>query len=305
MQGRYSGRHQVVLVVTLSLMGLLPAYGQVAADQAANPATKGQRVFTAGHSFHVFMPDILREMAAAGGIADHVQVGRQSLGGSRTLQHWNLPDEKNQAKAALRTGKVDVLTLSPIFHPDEGIDNFVGLGLEHNPNLRVTVQAFWLPYDVYDLNYQKKRPEKADRNSRTGEEMRKIHAPYFRSVEDQVQTLNKKHGKPVVFVVPSGQAAIALREKIIAGQAPGLRTQEELFRDPIGHAHPPLQALAAYCHFAVIYRRSPVGLPVPSILKKAGSPDDVEKLNRLLQELAWQAVISHPLSGVQAEAAGK
>jgi hypothetical protein len=42
-----------------------------------------------------------------------------------------------------------------------------------------------------------------------------------------------------------------------------------------------------------MYRRSPVGLPLASV------PD--EALNRLLQELAWQAAVEHPLSGVRAE----
>jgi hypothetical protein len=37
-----------------------------------------------------------------------------------------------------------------------------------------------------------------------------------------------------------------------------------------------------------------VGLPLPKIL--ASHPD--AKLNRLLQELAWDAVKHHPLSGV-------
>ena len=50
-----------------------------------------------------------------------------------------------------------------------------------------------------------------------------------------------------------------------------------------------------------IYRRSPVGLPLPAILAKAGDRDENDKLNRLLQELAWDAVTHHPLSGVKAE----
>ena len=58
---------------------------------------------------------------------------------------------------------------------------------------------------------------------------------------------------------------------------------------------PPLAALVAYCHFGVIYQRSPVGLPLPAVLGKMGNAD----LNRLLQELAWDAVKSHPLSGVK------
>jgi hypothetical protein len=52
-----------------------------------------------------------------------------------------------------------------------------------------------------------------------------------------------------------------------------------------------VELLNAYCHFAVVYRRSPVGL-TPKGVKD-------EKLHRLLQEIAWDAVIKEPLSGVK------
>ena len=285
-----------IALVTLALGAATPR----AAEEPQAPP-KGLRVFSAGHSFHVFVPGILGGMAKDAGIKDHKQIGVSSIGGSRTIQHWYQPDDKNKTKAALKDGKVDVLTLSPIFHPDEGIDNFVKFGLEHNPDLRVLVQAFWLPYDVYDRDYQKKRPAAVDRNARTLDEMKKVHAPYFASVDDQVKALNKKHGKTAVFVVPVGQAAILLRGKIIDGKAPGLQSQEALFTDAIGHATAPLQALTAYCHYAVIYKRSPVGLPVPAVLKNAKKPEWDEKLNTLLQELAWEAVTAHSLSGVTAK----
>jgi len=279
---------------------LAVALGAAPSRSADEPtAPKGQRVFSAGHSFHVFMPGILGGIAKDAGVKDHKQIGVSSIGGSRTIQHWDQPDDRNRTKAALKEGNVDVLTLSPIFHPDEGIDNFVKLGLEHNPNIRVAVQAFWLPYDVYDRDYQKKRPAPVDRNSRTLDEMKKVHAPYFESVDDQVKEINKRHGKTVAYVVPVGQAAILLRGKIIDGKAPGLKKQEELFTDAIGHVTEPLRVLTAYCHYAVIYKRSPAGLPVPAGLKNAKNPDWDEKLNTLLQELAWEAVTSHPLSGVK------
>lgn len=38
---------------------------------------------------------------------------------------------------------------------------------------------------------------------------------------------------------------------------------------------------------------------MPAALKAAKFGDDEEKLNRLLQELAWDAVTRHPLSGVR------
>jgi hypothetical protein len=111
--------------------------------------------------------------------------------------------------------------------------------------------------------------------------------------------MNARVGKEAVYVVPVGQAVLALRENIIKGEAPGINKQSELFTDPIGHPNAHVKVLAGYCHFAVIYRRSPVGLPVPGILAKL---PEAEKLNRLLQELAWQAVTQHPLSGVRSEA---
>jgi len=40
-------------------------------------------------------------------------------------------------------------------------------------------------------------------------------------------------------------------------------------------------------------------LPVPEILKQAKLGDNEEKLNRLLQELVWDAVLQHRLSGVR------
>ena len=103
----------------------------------------------------------------------------------------------------------------------------------------------------------------------------------------------------MIVTVPAGQAVVALREKVVAGKAHGLAKQSELFRDSWGHPTQPVQVLATYCHFAVIYRRSPVGLPLPSILAKNPAWDD--KLNRLLQELAWDAVCKHPMSGVRAK----
>ena len=61
-------------------------------------------------------------------------------------------------------------------------------------------------------------------------------------------------------------------------------------------------ALNAYLHFAVLYNRSPVGLPMPDNLKNAKRPEWDEKMNRKLQELAWELVTKYPPSGVTAKA---
>jgi hypothetical protein len=293
------------LPTRLNLVAALIAVVFLPVAHAAEPTPQGLRVFSCGHSFHMFVVPILNEMAIGAGIKDHRIAGKSSIGGSRVMQHWEIPDEKNQAKAALRAGEVDVLTLAPIWMPEEGIEKFAKLGFEHNPNIRVTVQEFWLPNDTYEPKYPLDTRKPVDHNAANLDELQKNQDRYDHDVEETVRAVNKELGKDVIVTVPVGQAAVALRRKIVAEQAPGLPTQAELFRDTWGHPLPPLQVLSGYCHFAVIYRRNPVGLPVPAILAKASKPESGAGLNRLLRELAWDAVIHHPMSGVTAAAAEK
>jgi len=287
---------------------------QTVAIPASNaPLEHGQRIYASHHSFYLGIPDVLKEIAPAGGYQDQVLVGSDLIGGSKTLQHWIVPDAQNKAKQALMTGQVDVLILTPIYLPDDGIENFAQFGLQYNPNLRVALMEFWLPYDVYnptiyDHSYKPQtgeppfmpRPATVDHNAATIDALRQMHTYYFQTMDALVSSLNQKFGHPVIFVVPMGQAVLALREKVIAGQAPGIKDQESLFRDQLGHPQPPMRVLEAYCFYSVIYRKSPVGLPVPSVLAKAmsSSPGDAAPLNLLLQQLAWDAVTHHPLSGV-------
>jgi hypothetical protein len=274
------------------------------------PVPKGLRVLSTGNSFSGIIPNMLKEVARSAEIKGHVMVEYQGIGGSRVIQHWDLSDEKNKAKKALLTGDVDVMTMNPIFMPDDGIAIFVKFGLEKNRDMRFVLQQSWLVFDQLgeppdEPLYAKRRYNKQlDRNSRTVEEIRKEYAPVLKALEDHAREVNKQVGRDVVFIAPIAQASILLREKIIAREAPDLNSQSDLFIDQICHPSAVLQTLGTYCYYAVIYRRSPVGLPLPSRLPKKEYPN-AEKLNRLLQELAWQAVLDHPLSGVKEEKKGK
>ncbi len=257
------------------------------------------RVFVCAHSFMIFTAKLLPPLAQAAGFA-YASAGQQMLGGSRVIQHWNLPDEKNVAKAALREGRVDVLTLSPhMLLPDEGIDNFTKLGVEKNPKLHVFVQASWPGFDGGLPGTFKNE----DRNSATVESLRALRESlrerWLTALEAQVQKLNAAVGQETVHIIPVGDAVFALREHIAKGTAPGLTQQTDLFRDPIGHPREPLAALVCYCHFAAITGRSPVGLPVPAELQKFPR---AEELNSLLEQLAWDAVSTYSLSGVKVAA---
>lgn len=273
------------------LLVVLAAVGLTA--QEASP--KGLKVLTAGHSFHVWMPPLVAEMAKAAGIQGHEQLAISSIGGSKVIQHWDLPPEKNKAKPVLEAGKADLFTMAPTFLPDPGIENFTKLGLEHNPKLRLTLQQNWVPFEDPEIWLSKSKPKSIDRDVITLAQLRSRHDPYFRLIEDHVKEINVRIPAAKIVIVPSGEAVMALRDKVIKGEAPGIRTQNELFTDALGHPGPQIRVLSAYCHFSVIYRRSPVGLPVVSQLTKL---PEAEKLNRVLQQIAWKAVTGHPMSGV-------
>jgi hypothetical protein len=288
------------LAVMAATAGSAPATrpGKVAAYDPPGGVPEGLRIFVAGHSFHTFISAGLEREAKAAGIRNQ-SVGVLFIGGSTVDQVWRSRSQpeanSNVVKEALRTGRVDVLTLSPIWLPDEGIEQFARFGLEHNPNLRITVQEFWLPNDEYVPVYPLQTKKQVDHDATNLAELRRAQERYLRELNDYVAGLNQKIGREVLHTVPVGQAVVALREKMAAGQAPGLGKQSELFADSWGHPKEAIKAMDTYCHFAVIYHRTPVGLPVD------GSATDRAR-HRLLQELAWEAVIHDPLSGVAADA---
>jgi hypothetical protein len=263
------------------------------------PITSGQRVATCGHSFHVFTYRQVEQIAASAGLK-HQLVGISSIGGSTVQKHWDVSEEKSSVKQVLKAGGADVLTLSPIWLPDEAIEQFVKLGIEHNPALRITVQEYWMPNDEYEPVYPLQTKKKVDHNAADLAKLRDATMRYAKDIEDYVKGINQRLGKDAVLIVPVGMAAVTLREKIIQGEAPGLKQQSELFRDHWGHALLPLQLLSSYCHFAVIYRKSPVGLPLPIAFRtlKDMSDDDKTKLNALLQQIAWDTVSAHSMSGI-------
>lgn len=263
------------------------------------PITTGQRIATCGHSFHVFTYRQVEQMALAAGLK-HQLVGLSSIGGSTVQKHWDVPEEKSAVKQVLKAGGADVLTLSPIWLPDEAMEHFVKLGLEHHPALRITVQEYWMPNDEYEPVYPLQTRKKVDHNATDPAKLRDATLRYARDIEACVRGINQRMGRDAVLIVPVGIAAATLREEILKGKVPGVRQQSDLFRDNWGHAQAPLQVLSSYCHFAVIYRRNPAGLPVPPALKllKDMNDDDKIKLNTILQQIAWDTVSTHPMSGL-------
>src|SRR5262245_49206929 len=301
--GRLRGGYPMVRMMSLALMTLgcltVPVCSQPRVEPADPP--KGQRVFFASHSGMWFVPEPLVELAESAKIKDHKTVGLQKLGASKTIQHWELPEDKNQAKTALKAGEVDVFVMSPIQFPDEGVENFVKFGLEHNPNMRFLVQITWGGADIDNQDFPKGAFAFVDRE-KTPDQLKQLYARNIKAAEVQADAINQKYGggKNVLFLVPSAQALVALRTRIANKEMPGLTKQGELFNDALSHPSAPLEALNTYLHYAVLYGRSTVGLPMPGLLQRAKRAAWDEKLSRSLQELAWDTAANYPYSGVTA-----
>lgn len=283
---------------SMNAIAALNASGSLLGDSTLH---QNMRVFVTAHSFHIFVADRLGPLAKAAGLRLHEPVVRQMIGGSSVKQHWDLPDENNPAKAALMAGDVDVLTMSPNWMvPDEAIEFFTDLGLKHNPRMRVLVQVSWSAYDHHERGspneWEKSQmiENNEERDARSLEGLRAANANIMGIVQKQVANLNARYGREVIHIVPVGNAVIRLRELVVDGKVPGIKKQSELFSDPIGHGKAPVLALAAYCNFACLYRRSPEGLDDGNLELEQIHPD----LQAFLQKIAWETVAAYPESGV-------
>jgi hypothetical protein len=294
---------------------------------ATKPITKGQKIVMATHSFNVFVgptrasarvpgsvdsPGPLAALAAERGKGGHETLGVQMIGGSTPMQHWNQgdgDDSKNIAKAALTAGgaNVDVFTMSPNAKmPEDGIDHFGDFVIAHNPNARIMVQNSWSAYDGHGSTPSVGGSgggdfKNADRDNTTLAEVdgwlksQNAAGGYLERMRTQLEGIDKRAGHQITYVVPSAAAVYALRKEVIQGHVPGVAKQSDMHRDPIGHPTTPTAHLVTYVWYTAMYRESPVGLKA---LVDAADPTSAPR-EKLLQEIAWNAVVAEPKSGVK------
>lgn len=109
-----------------------------------------------------------------------------------------------------------------------------------------------------------------------------------------------------IHLIPAGQVMARVVRRIeAAGGIGGLRRRDDLFArgrdgatDPI-HVNDIGAYLVALTHYAVLYQRSPVGLP-HALRRADGSPADAPspEAARLMQQIVWEVVTGIPGTGV-------
>lgn len=118
-------------------------------------------------------------------------------------------------------------------------------------------------------------------------------------------------GVGTIHVIPGGQVMAAAVRTIEAGQVPGLSRREDLFATGPGGAPDQIHFndagayLMALTHFAVIYHRSPEGLP-HALMRADGTPATAltPEAALTLQRIVWKVVTGYAATGVAGDTAG-
>lgn len=258
------------------------------------------KVFHLGHSLvGRDMPAMLQQLAPQG----H-QYDSQLGWGTALRAHWEPDVEINgfkvendhpryrDAKEALRSGEYDALVITEMISLRDAVRYFSSwdyarrwarLAHEGNPKMRVYLYETWHNIDEGDEDWLK-RVDRDLGELWEGEILRRAVDP---------------NSGLTIYLIPAGQVLERLVREIENGDGlEGLKRREDLFSDTI-HFNDIGAYVVALTHYAVLYQRSPVGLPHQ--LRRANGEFAVapsEAAARRMQEIVWEVVTSLPRTGV-------
>jgi hypothetical protein len=270
------------------------------------PAPDGPlRVYHLGHSLvGRDMPAMLAQLAPAGHRYDS-QLGW----GTSLREHWepdvpingfeaeNAHTRYRDAREGIASGDYDAVVLTEMVEIRDAIryhDSARYLGkwadLAHlaTPPARVYLYETWHKLDDPDGW------------------LARIDSDLARHWEGQVLLPNIKADAPPIYLIPAGQVMAALVRRIEAeGRIGPMQTRADLFQrgadgtlDQI-HVNDLGAYLVALTHYAVLYGRSPLGLPY-DLTRADGSVADSPgaDLAAVMQVVVWDVVTSLPKTGV-------
>lgn len=264
----------------------------------------GLRVYHLGHSLvGRDMPAMLEQLAGPGH-SHESQLGW----GTSLREHWepalavNGFDTENAhprfrpAREAVASGDYDAVILTEMVELRDAIRyhdsprylvDWANLARSANPGTRVYLYESWHRLDDPDGWLDR------------------IDGDWPELWRGRLKAADRDLARPI-RTIPAGQVMAAFVRRIEAGDAPGdVRGREDLFARTVEGAVDPIHLndigmyLVAMTHYAVLYHRSPVGLP-HALRRADGSaavaPDAATA--GLMQEVVWDVVRGLPETGV-------
>lgn len=260
---------------------------------------KPLRVYHLGHSLvGVDMPAMLQQLAMSG------HTHESQLGwGTYLEQHWNKTvkglEESNShpnfrpAHEAVQSGDYDAVVLTDaveIKHAIKYHDSYLYLHKWtnavriSNPSTRVYFYETWHP-----LNDPEGWLERLDND---------LSLYWEEKILRRALALEPEPNP--IYMIPGGQVmARFVRQIEKQGGIGPIKSRKDLFIDDI-HINDYGAYLIALTHYAVLYQKSPVGLP-NKLLKADGAPaeDPGAEVAALMQQIVWDVVTSYDKTGVK------
>lgn len=286
----------------------LPEAEYRAALKPLTPATGPLATYHLGHSLvGRDMPAMLSQLVtAAFGAATYAS----QLGWGASLRsHWtgdvpgfeqeNASPAFRDARQALASGEYDAVVLTEMvelkdaieyFHSGQYLVEWARAARAGRPDVRLYLYETW-----HNLDDPAGWLERIDTDLPMlweGQIIRRAMA---------------MEGVGPIYLIPGGQALAAVVRAAEAGLIPGLTRREDLFaRTPEGaqdtiHLNDQGAYIIALTHFAVLYGRSPEGLPVALKRADGAAADPLpEDAAAEVQALIWGLVQALPQTGVSA-----
>jgi hypothetical protein len=108
-----------------------------------------------------------------------------------------------------------------------------------------------------------------------------------------------------VYILPTNAAMTEAAKRFNRGELPGVEglykviggKEYSIWADQRGHLGPGFDRLEGYVFYATLYGKSPELISAPIKFNKNPSFLSAD-LDKIFREIAWKAVVEHPLSGV-------
>jgi hypothetical protein len=288
-------------------VALIALRGRAVPPPPALPAPQGPlKIYHLGHSLvGRDMPHMLAQLAPQG--HDY----NSQLGSGTSLRgHWepqeaildfdtaNHPPAYRDARDAVGSGDYDAVVLTEMvelrdalkyFDTAKYLEKWADLARGADPAPRLYLYETW-----HQLNDPDGWLERIDAD---------LESLW---VSQLLGPDSRRNPEQPVYLIPGGQALAAVARAAEAGEIPSVTTREALFaRDADGkldniHINDLGAYVIALTHYAVMYQRSPLGLP-HRLMRADGTPAQALSAEAAarVQEIVWQVVQRIPRTGLK------
>lgn len=204
--------------------------------------------------------------------------------------------------AAISNAEWEAMIWGPYTDRPKFYSCWIDFCTKYNPDMKFFLSDAWpAPGQVQKVFNLKANPESEAFFTEAVYDQLSAHANT--SFAGLVKTLRESTDD--VYILPTHAAMTEAAKRFIRGELPGVEglykviggKERSIWADKIGHLGPGFDRLEGYVFYATLYGKSPELISEPIKFNKSPSFLSAD-LDKIFREIAWKAVVEHPLSGV-------